>query len=202
MNAKALLLLLAIALPMPWSACAQEANEGAKQGVRDMEYGKPKPDAPEELSQFAFLIGKWRCDEKLKRPDGTYESFQATWICRYILDGYAIADEYRTTRPDTGELVRLGATYRSYNAEKKTWVMKWQDALTATWLDLGPEELGGVQVDQESITFKHRLPEDGLLRCTFSNISKDHFTWRGETSTDGGETWVEVMVIQAHRDLD
>ena len=161
-------------------------------------YGRPHPDAAEELSAFAFLVGSWRCDVRVKNEDGSFESHDATWVARYILDGRVIADEYRETGPD-GELIRLGATYRSYDKRRGTWVMKWHDALTSTWIDLGPEALGGVEFDDAAITFKHRLPAGGLVRCTFTKIGRDHFTWLGELSADGGRTWDHVMVIEAVR---
>jgi len=63
----------------------------------DKEYGNPSPKAPAELSQFTFIIGKWRCDVRLEGEDGTWRPYQATWVGRYILDGYVIADEYRMT---------------------------------------------------------------------------------------------------------
>lgn len=72
---------------------------------RDEEpYGKPNPNASPELSRFAFLVGKWRREVKLKRENGTWEDLKATWEGRYILDGYAIADEYRMTTA-AGELL-------------------------------------------------------------------------------------------------
>ena len=43
------------------------------------ECGKPNPNAPQELSQFAFLVGKWRGEAKLKREDGTWENLKALW---------------------------------------------------------------------------------------------------------------------------
>lgn len=106
--------------------------------------------APPELSRFAFLIGQWRCEAKLKREDGTWESLSAIWEGRYILDGYAIADEYRMTTL-AGELLVLGINMRAYDSKKKTWNMKWLNALAGTWVDLGPEKLGGVAVDEKAI---------------------------------------------------
>src|ERR1700738_370367 len=85
---------------------AEEEDSGAMK--RDeQEYGKLNPNAPPELSRFAFLIGKFRCEAALKRGDGTWESLKATWEGRLILDGYAIGDEYRMTTP-AGELLALG----------------------------------------------------------------------------------------------
>ena len=60
----------------------------------------PNPDVPPELSQFAFLIGAWRADRKLKGDDGKWKPFTADWTARYILGGYVITDEFHTN--DTG----------------------------------------------------------------------------------------------------
>ncbi len=166
------------------------------------EYGRPNPNAPPELSQFAFLIGNWRCDVKVKGQDGVYEEFRATWTGRYILDGYVITDEFRRMGPD-GEVVQLGANYRSYSSEKSAWIMKWHDALASTWLDLGPDDLGGVQVDGTSITYQHHVPPNGLVRMFIFDISPERFSWRADFSTDGGESWDEnVYLIEAYRIKD
>ena len=82
---------------------------------------------------------------------------KATWLGRFVLDGYAIADEYKMTG-SSGELIVLGMNLRSYDDAKQTWNMKWLNALAGTWVDLGPEELGGVHVDARSITYAFREP--------------------------------------------
>ncbi len=165
----------------------------------EQRYGKPNPNAPQELSQFAFLIGKWRCDPKLKREDGTWESLNAIWEGRYILDGYAIADEYRMTTP-AGELLVLGINLRCYDSKKKAWNMKWLNALAGTWVDLGPKELGGVMADEKAISYSMKEPvaRHAFTRATYTNISADHFTWRGDRSNDG-KTWEEFLVIEVYR---
>ncbi len=161
----------------------------------------PNPDAPPELSQFAFLIGAWRVDGKLKGPDDMWMPFTAGWTARYILDGYVITDEFHTN--DTGGEFQLhGATFRSYDARRKTWVMKFLNARESTWLDLGPEDLGGVEVTDDAITFMHRVEPDGLLQVRFENISTDHFIWRGELSDDGCKNLDEIMTIEAERNKD
>ena len=59
---------------------AQPAKEDSQTMERnEHEYGKPNPNAPQELSQFAFLVGKWRGEAKLKREDGTRENLKALW---------------------------------------------------------------------------------------------------------------------------
>src|SRR5439155_12291141 len=111
------------------------------QGRDEQEYGRPYPNAPQERSRFAFLIGKWRCEARLKREDGVWETLQATWVGRYVLDGYVIMDEYRMTRP-TGELLVLGMNLRSYDVKRKTWSMKWLNALGGTWVEGTQETIG------------------------------------------------------------
>ena len=165
----------------------------------DPEFGTLNPNAPAALSRFAFLIGRWRCDARARLPAGEWQTFQATWLGRFILDGYAIADEYRMTGP-SGELVVLGINLRAYDAANQTWNLKWLNALSGTWVDLGPKELGGVTVDGQSIvySFKEPMAAHAYTRATYTNISEDHFTWRGEQSDDR-TTWDEFMVLEAHR---
>lgn len=179
---------------------AQSAKEAHRAMKRmEQEYGTRNPSAPAELSRFAFLIGEWRCDAKLKRDDGTWQPLKATWEGRYILDGYAIADEYRMTTL-SGELIVLGMNFRSYDPKKKLWNLKWLNALAGTWVDLGPEELGGVTVDERAIRYSMQEPVAAhtLTRATYTNFSENHFTWQGERSNDG-KTWELFMIIEAHR---
>jgi len=162
-------------------------------------HGKLNSKAPPELSRFAFLIGNWSCKAKLKQANGTWQNLKATWDGRFILDGYVIADEYRMTAP-TGELLVLGINLRTYDPTKKSWNIKWLNALGGTWVDLGTEKLGGVKIDEKGITYSMNEPvaSHALTRATYTNISENHFTWLGERSEDG-KTWEQFMVIEADR---
>jgi hypothetical protein len=165
----------------------------------DREFGEPNPNAPAALSRFAFLIGIWRCEAKVMLADRKWQNFNAVWIGRYILDGYAIADEYRMTG-SAGEPIVLGMNFRAYDALRQNWNIKWLNALAGTWVDLGTEELGGVSYDGQSIVyvFKETVAGHAFTRATYTSISGNHFRWRGEKSDDG-KAWSEFMVIEAHR---
>jgi hypothetical protein len=208
LNARCFLLLAALALSSVVYAQRTEApaEEDSRPMNRDEQgFGKLNPNAPPELSRFAFLIGKWRCEAKLRRDDGTLENLKGTWEGRYILDGYAIADEYRMTTA-ASELLVLGENLRAYDAKNKTWNIKWLNALAGTWVDLGTEELGGIKADENAITYLMKEDAGGrsdaahvFTRATYANISQNHFTWRGERSSDR-KTWEEFLVIQCYRD--
>ena len=196
-----LLPALALSSVAPAQLTRPPAKEHPRQMNRDaQEYGKISPNAPPELSRFAFLIGKWHGEAKLKRDDGTSEALKTTWEGRYILDGYAIADEFRMTT-SAGQLLVLGLNLRSYDAMNKTWNMKWLNALGGSWVDLGPEDLGGVQADEKGITLiiKEPLAAHVFTRATYTNISGNHFTWRGERSNDR-KAWEEFLVIELDRE--
>ena len=135
----------------------------------------------------------------MRSADGESQTLQATWLDRFIRDGYAIADEYRMTA-SFEELIVLGLNIRAYDAAKEIWNIKWLNALAGTWVDLGPEDLGGVRIDGQSIiyAFEEPVAAHAFTRATYTNISKTHFTWRGEKSDDG-KAWSEFMVVEAYR---
>lgn len=114
--------------------------------------GKLNPNSLSVLSRFSFLVGDWRFEAKVRMSNGEWQSFKGTWLGRYILDGYAIADEYRMTDL-SGKLIVLGLNLRTYDAIKQTWNIKWLNALTGTWIDLAPSEFGGVKVDGQSMIY-------------------------------------------------
>lgn len=153
-----------------------------------------------ELERFAFLIGRYRCEARLKPATGEWQKFEAVWEGRWILDGRAIADEYRMFGAG-GEVLVLGLNVRAYDAAKRQWNIKWIDALSGRWTDLGPEELGGVQFDGTSVSYRFVEPMMGhaLTRATYTNVSERHFTWKGESSEDG-KTWTEFMVVECERE--
>ena len=165
----------------------------------EQEFGSPNANAPRELSRFAFLIGDWRFQAGVEMPDGGLQTFHGSWRGRWILDGYAIADEYRMTDA-SGKLIVFGVNLRSYDAAARTWNLKWLNALTGTWLDLGRPELGGVRFDGPSVSYVFQEPMAGhaYTRATYTSVSDKHFTWQGEKSEDG-KTWSEFMVIEVYR---
>jgi hypothetical protein len=152
-----------------------------------------------EISRFAFLVGTWRCEARVKLAGGDWQTFQASWRGRFILDGHAIADEYRMVDA-TGALIVLGMNFRVYDHTRNSWNLRWLHALAGTWLELGPDELGGVTIDDRSISYVFREPmaDHPFTRATYTNITDTHFTWRGDKSDDG-RTWNEFMIVEADR---
>ncbi|MGD2133034.1 MAG: hypothetical protein PVI23_09585 [Maricaulaceae bacterium] len=92
------------------------------------EPGERAADAPEELEQFAFLVGcydiaasRWSAETGDFGP-----SAPARWNGRWALDGWAIYDEWFDVQipgqaPDLGR----GANLRVYETDTGQWVMVW-----------------------------------------------------------------------------
>jgi hypothetical protein len=165
----------------------------------DADFGVLNQNAPAELSRFAFLCGRWKCEARLLSADGTWQTFSATWLGRYILDGYAIADEYRMHNA-SGDLIVLGMNFRTYDSARQAWNIRWLSGPGGNWTDLVSEELGGVQVKGSSIVYAFREPMAGhaYTRATYTAHSPTHFTWRGDQSANARD-WREFMVVEAYR---
>jgi hypothetical protein len=162
-------------------------------------FGQLNPKAPSELSRFAFLLGRWGCEATLMTATEQRLKYKAFWEGRFILDGYAIADEFRMTT-HSGELIVLGMNFRTYNPVGAIWSIKWLDALTGTWADLASEAFGGVQFDDISVTYAFPEPvaEHAYTRARYTICSDDRFIWRGDMSDDG-DIWSEFMLVEAMR---
>ena len=97
----------------------------------------------------------------------------------------------------SGKLGVLGLNLRTYDNSKQVWSLKWLNALSGTWANLGSEELGGVRFDGQSVIYalKEPVAAHAYTRVTYTPVSKTHSTWRGEKSDDAN-AWSEFMVIR------
>ena len=163
-------------------------------------YGAPNPNAPHELQTFAFLIGTWEGEGRTVGQDGTSQDYRMTWVGRYILGGYAIADEARVFDAE-GMLSAHFITYRFYDREAGQWIIEAFNVLESSMIHQAPEDLGGVRVSGETVSLMTRWPT-AIGRESFVQRTGDHFTFRMDVSMDDGETWMEGMdKIEARRVL-
>ncbi|MDH3523875.1 MAG: hypothetical protein OES32_09840 [Acidobacteriota bacterium] len=168
----------------PWGLAAAAGPPAA---TRSPTAG-PHPAAPEETAQFGFLIGEKRCTTRNMQPDGTYaDAGEAEWNGRYILDGWAIEDEWIKTLPD-GTVFR-GINIRSFNPETRKWDNRWLATGSLQWKYFEAEQVGDtmVMIGGEGEDFRGPFVD----RNTFSEIREGGFDWRKDRSWDGGESWIE-----------
>ena len=57
-------------------------------------YGRPNPEAPQEITDFHPLIGKCNCTSTTRKQDGSWnDAVDMTWVFKYIMNGMAVQDE-------------------------------------------------------------------------------------------------------------
>ena len=157
------------------------------QGVPDFRYeptpafphGRPNPDAPEQLADFAFMIGSFACHDARRLPDGSMQEFDAIWTAHYFLNGHAIQDQYWAQGFFTSNI-------RQFDESAGEWRVHYVSEpgfTTGVW--------SGTR-EGDTITLTRDIPQaDGnviVSRLTFANVSDSGFNWRGESDLPDGST--------------
>lgn len=155
------------------------------------------PDAPPETDQFGFLIGTWDCTTRSMGPDGQLGPVgKATWTGYYILDGWAIQDDWIGERPDGSRV--YGTNIRSFNPENGYWDNRWLAQGNLRWVYFRADRVDDtmVMVGGEGEDARGAF----IDRNVFYDIGADAWKWRKDRSWDGGESWLEgVAHIEARR---
>lgn len=165
-------------------------------GPRDGDFGARNPAAPEETEQFSFLIGEWTCKTRFANPKGEYNEGRATWTGYYILDGWAIQDDWVSVDAEGREF--HGTNIRSFNPRTNKWDNRWLPAGSLQWKYYEAERKGETMVMTGG---EGSDPRGSFIdRNTFYDIGENGWRWRKDRSYDGGKTWVEgIGYIEASR---
>jgi hypothetical protein len=145
------------------------------------------PDAPEQASQFEFLIGEWDCEWTGFNKEGeALAPLPCRWSARYTFDGRMVQDDYRLWDSDQ-KLIFSGTTLRSYSPDKARWEFVFLGSQQPAWPRFhGRWEQGEMRIHAEGTD---RQGRDFVSRIKFHKITSNSFEWRMDTSYDGGETW-------------
>ena len=140
-------------------------------------YGRPNPQAPEQLGDYAPLIGTSKCNSISLRPDRTWDDpVSMTWTFKYIMNGMAIQDE---TIKEDGE---HSGSIRQFSQDSSKWYVYYYSTSKITSVST----YSGVKINDDMVLYKSvsdiTTPDNKRLyyRLTFSNISDQSFDWRGE----------------------
>jgi hypothetical protein len=151
-----------------------------------------------DANDFDFLHGEWNTRQRRLRErlagSEEWDEFEATVVCRPILDGLGNEDELRTDY--AGGFV--GMTFRFFDPATRQWSIYWADSRRPALL-LEPPVIGsfsgGVGVFECDDTFNGRSIR---VRYTWSGVSTSP-RWEQAFSEDGGETWETNWVAEFTR---
>ena len=154
-------------------------------------------------NDFDFLEGKWTIVYNNAQP-GIPANLRGTWTARKQADGRVLYDEFRILGPK-GETAALGTTYRVFDHVRKQWDCRFVQLIRPG--AEGPEQLAQwaefTAWPEGSTLRADQHNSRSSLRITYYDITKDHFRWKADVSTDGGNTWkADQIRIEATRAAD
>lgn len=139
-------------------------------------YGRIHPDAPEQLKDFAALIGESNCKSTSRNPDQSWaDEVAMLWRFKYIMNGMAIQDE--TLKADGAH----SGSIRQYDPENDTWNVHYYSS--SSQVVTLPAWQGNKNEDGNIILYRDQTAPNGMegkYRLTFSDISATGFEWVGE----------------------
>lgn len=161
-------------------------------------YGTLHPDAPAELRQFSFMVGKWTGMAKSLDQEGKWVEYPMEWIGRYILDGKAIADEMRATSLPNNPIV--GMTFRSFDQQQGNWVIEFLNVSGDFLRRQVGRGYGEVQEKGKQLIILQAGPAGALVREVYERQDENHFRYSLALSNDEGLNWEpEQVVIEMKR---
>lgn len=139
-------------------------------------FGKLNPEAPEEVGDFAPLIGVSECISESRAADGSWNpTVNMLWTFKYIMNGMAVQDE---TLKEDG---RHSGSIRQFSPDSSAWYVHYYSSASV------PARLPaweGAKNDDGNIVLyrEQQSPNglDGFYRLTFYDITGNSFEWIGE----------------------
>jgi hypothetical protein len=143
----------------------------------------PHPSLGDEARVFDRFVGTWDCDYTFFLPDGSTKHFVGELEFGWIIDGQAVQDIWITYPKEAGKERGIGTSVRFFDTKSKMWRVIFVSPAYGALITVQ----GGTEGDR--IVLRGVDDEGSMLRWSFNDIKADSFTWRGETSRDGGKTW-------------
>lgn len=160
-------------------------------------------EPPAESHQLDWFIGEWEVQSRLKMSDDPEEWLEETVQSTVtpIIGDFALMETYTGTFGGTPiDAVSL----RTYNSNIGKWQQRWIDNTSPGFAHYTGEYADGQFIGTSDASFKSEEEggrgENNGTREVFYDIEDDRFSWRLETTTDGGETWMPVWYLEYTRD--
>ena len=138
-------------------------------------FGLPNPEAPQELLDFAPLIGECECKSETRGPDGNWATpVDMTWRFKYIMNGMAVQDE--TWKSDGS----YAGSIRQFIPDSTMWYVHYYSSGNPT--TVLPAWEGKKTENGDIVLYSDQKAPNGMegdYKIVFSDISKSGFNWLG-----------------------
>lgn len=156
----------------------------------------PNPEHADALMTFGRFVGSWDVEATQFSPDGRSRALRGEWHFFWALEGRAIQDVIisppRAERdPARWKMGDYQAAIRFYRPGDGTW-----DVTAISPPNDQVHRLVARVVD-DRIVLRGMAPDGRHEIWTFYDITPERCRWRGQISSDGGQTWFtdEEMVL-------
>lgn len=151
---------------------------------------RPPPCAAPEFRQMDFWVGRWevRWDATPGNPGGRGTN---TVTREY---GGCVIQEAFDGGPVSGNLI--GHSVSTYHAPLQRWRQTWVDNQGGYFA-----LVGGLEGDKFVLVSSRPNDNAPVERMVFEDIQADNFTWRWQTTPDGGASWTDQWVLHYTRIL-
>ena len=148
------------------------------------------PDAPPEVEQLEFLLGRWQIHATFTNADGSERHTEAELEGRYILSGYGIQivevhTPDRTAFPEVDSTF-VTTTVFNYDTDNGKWSGASVNSLGNRKFVDGTFDDGRLVLTQRGKLFRGR---EGRNRLTFFNIGSDRFEYRLDYYDEATDSW-------------
>jgi len=155
----------------------------------------PAPRHAADLQLFGQLTGAWQTHVSYLHPDGSpARQVTGEWEFSYALDGRAVIDVWRVparTVPCADAQREVGLCVRIWDPRLQLWRFTFHSTATTTVIHMYARQVGPEIVLE-------RAEADRTERWVFHDIQPDTFSWRNETSRNGG-SWQTIQTVTAQR---
>ena len=154
----------------------------------------PHPDYADQLMLFGRFVGSWDVEATQIDRDGTKRELKGEWHFGWVLEGRAIQDVLISPPLGApGDRYEYGTTLRFYDPGLERWWVTYVAPMSRVVHQLWATP-GGDEIHLEGIA-----PDGTHQLWSFVEITPERFTWRGQTSSDGGRTWFTDEVMRVTR---
>ena len=161
----------------------------------------PLPEPESEMEEMAWFIGEWDVVSRFLNEEEWVEE-RLTTVHTYELNGHIILENFGG--PIFGESFQAWSL-RTYNTNTGLWEQRWTDTSPgafADWTgyyDAEKNEFHGFS--NRGLAEPNQFEEfnERAARETFFDITEDGFSWKYETTADGGETWTTTWTLDYTR---
>ena len=140
-------------------------------------FGLPNPDAPEQVKDFAPMIGRCDCISESRNQDGSWaKPIDMVWTFKYIMNGWGVQDE--TLKEDGGH----SGSIRQFIADSSRWYVHYYSNKGPT-TTLSTWEGNLTEAKDKIVLYRPQTAPngmDGWYRLSFYDFTENGYKWIGE----------------------